>query len=276
MIKDVLVNLTVGAARDVTAEYAISVASAFQAQLCAIRFVYEGFVPGSVFDSIPAELMDTPRTENGQAAQAAASSFEEAARRAGLSAEARLVHSSLGAAAGTFAGLARSFDISIVAQAEPDKGGARDQIIEAALFESGRPVLVVPYIQREGIKLDHVMVCWDGGCNAARAIADAMPFLARANAVEVVMVVGEAGKRGEIPAADMAHHLARHGLNVELKRIVTGDLDATNRILSHAADAKGDFIVMGGYGHSRWRELVLGGATRGILKSMTVPTLMSH
>ena len=103
-----------------------------------------------------------------------------------------------------------------------------------------------------------------------------MPFLTRAKAVEVVVVAGDPGKRDEIPGADIAHHLARHGLKVNLQRIVVRDLDVANTILSHAADAGTDLIVMGGYGHSRLREFVLGGATRGILGSMTVPTLMSH
>ena len=119
-------------------------------------------------------------------------------------------------------------------------------------------------------------MCWDGSRNAARAVGDAMPFLARAKAVEVVVVTGDAGKSDEIPGADIAHHLARHRLQVELRRIVAEDLDVANTILSHAADAGTDFIVMGGYGHSRLQEFVLGGATRGILQSMTVPTLMSH
>jgi nucleotide-binding universal stress UspA family protein len=120
------------------------------------------------------------------------------------------------------------------------------------------------------------MMCWDGSRSAARATGDAMPFLARAKAVEVVLVASEAGKSDEIAGADIAHHLARHGLKVELKQIVARDVDVANTILSHAADAETDLIVMGGYGHSRLREFVLGGATRGILSALTVPTLMSH
>jgi nucleotide-binding universal stress UspA family protein len=91
-----------------------------------------------------------------------------------------------------------------------------------------------------------------------------------------VGVSGDPGKSDEIPGADVAHHLARHGRKVELQRIVVRDLDVANTLLSHAADVGCDFMVMGGYGHSRLRELVLGGVTRGILQSMTVPTLMSH
>jgi nucleotide-binding universal stress UspA family protein len=222
------------------------------------------------------ELIQTQRAEFERAARKAVAQFEEAARRVNLAAESRLQTASLVEAASTFGALARRFDLSVLAQAEPDKPPGRELIIEAALFESGRPVLVVPYIQRAGLKLDHVTVCWDGSRNAARAVADGLPFLKRAKAVEVVVVAGDPGKRDEIPGADIAHHLARHGLKVELKRIVVRDLDVANTILSHAADTGTDFIVMGGYGHSRLREFVLGGATRGMLASMTVPTLMSH
>ena len=94
--------------------------------------------------------------------------------------------------------------------------------------------------------------------------------------IEVVVVANEAGKGDEVPGADVAHHLARHGLKVEVERIVSPDLDVANTLLSHAADSSADFMVMGGYGHSRLREFILGGATRGILTTMTIPTLMSH
>jgi nucleotide-binding universal stress UspA family protein len=118
------------------------------------------------------------------------------------------------------------------------------------------------------------MVCWDGSPSAARAVGDAMPFLKRARAVEVV-IVGDRVKSGEIPGDDIARQLARHGLKVEVKEIVDPDL-AENVILSHAADSSADFVVMGAYGHSRFREFVLGGVTRTMLARMTVPTLMSH
>jgi nucleotide-binding universal stress UspA family protein len=187
-----------------------------------------------------------------------------------------VVKAAVGKTGEIFGRLARRFDVAVVAQAEPDKLPARRLIIEAALFDSGRPVLLVPYIQREGLRLERVMVCWDGSRSAARSVGDAMPFLARAKAVEIVLVASEPGKSNEIAGADIAHHLARHGLKVELKHIVVQDLDVGNTILSHAADTEADFIVMGGYGHSRLREFVLGGATRAILGAMTVPTFMSH
>ena len=137
-------------------------------------------------------------------------------------------------------------------------------------------MLIVPYVQTTPLKLDRIMVCWDGSRPAARAIADAMPLLKRAGNIEVVSVTSEHGKRDEIEGADIGHHLARHGLKVDVTRITRGELDVEDVLLSHAADSDADFMVMGGYGHSRLREFVLGGVTRSMLRTMTVPTLMSH
>jgi nucleotide-binding universal stress UspA family protein len=174
-----------------------------------------------------------------------------------------------------FGRIARRFDVSIVRQSEPGKDTANALIIEAALFGSGRPVVIIPDIYRGGATFERIMVCWDGSRSAARAIGDAMPFLERSAAVEVV-IVGDRPKSSEIPGADIAQHLARHGTNAEVREIVAPGVDAANVLLSHAADSSVDLIVMGGYGHSRFREFVLGGVTRSILSRMTVPALMSH
>ena len=90
------------------------------------------------------------------------------------------------------------------------------------------------------------------------------------------MVTGERDKSGEITGTNMSRHLARHGIEVEIKRIAAGSVDVQSAILAHAADSGADFMVMGGYGHSRLREFILGGVTRSILASMPVPVLMSH
>ena len=275
MIKDLVVNLSVDG-RDVAGAFAISVADAFGAHVAGVAFSYEPIIPPTVMGGIPSAYIDEQRAENDKAANDAAARFGEAARRAGVSFESRALGASVAGAAERFGAIARRFDLSVVGQAEPDKAAPEELIAEAALFSSGRPVLVVPYIQKDGLKLDRVMVCWDASRNAARAIADAMPLLERAKTIEVVIVASERLKSDEIPGADIGQHLARHGLKVDVKRIVSTDTDVANTILSHAADTSADFIVMGGYGHSRLREFVLGGATRGILASMTVPTLMSH
>jgi len=276
MIKDVLVNLPVDAKRDVATDFAVSLAGAFNAHLAAIAFVHRPIVPGSLLDGAAAGIIQAQRAAAKEAAQAAIAKFEETARRNALSAESRWVDSDYAGIGDLFARMARQFDISVVAQAEPDAVGPERLIVEAALFDSGRPVLIVPYIQKTPLKLGRAMACWDGSRSAARAIADALPFLARAKAVEILTVTGEAGKSSELEGTDIAHHLARHGVKVEVERQVARDIDVASVILSRVADTNADLIVMGGYGHSRLREFVLGGATRGILGSMTVPVLMSH
>jgi nucleotide-binding universal stress UspA family protein len=124
--------------------------------------------------------------------------------------------------------------------------------------------------------LNRTLVCWDGSQAAARAIGDAMPFLVRTKSITVLTVMKSETVGNELPGADIAHHLARHNLKVDFKRIVANDQDIGNTILSAVADLDSDMIVMGGYGHSRLREFVLGGATRAVLNAMTVPVLMSH
>jgi nucleotide-binding universal stress UspA family protein len=276
MIKDIVLALGIGSSRDAARDYAISVAGAFNAHLAAIGFAYEPTMPPmDTVSAVPFDILDAERETSRKAASDAIDRFEEAARRAAVPAESRLVEASDSGATKIFGSIARAFDLSVVGQAEP-KAVRDDLMIEGALFDSGRPVMVVPYIQRAGLKLDRVMACWDGSRNAARAINDAMPFLTRAKAIDVVTIDAGKDEAGEIRGVDVAQHLARHGLNVELRRINAGDVDVANVILSDAADRDADFIVMGGYGHSRLREFVLGGATRGMLASMTVPTLMSH
>jgi nucleotide-binding universal stress UspA family protein len=276
IIKDVVASLSVTEGGSFTGDYAVSVASAFEAHLTGIAFVYDPVIPVAATGYIPPEVIETQQRDAQDAAKAAIDRFAAAAARGGVAAEPTMLPASFAGAGEQFGLIARRFDLAIVGQVEPDKAAVEELIAESTLFESGRPVIVVPYIQKAPLKLDRIMVCWDGSRPAARAIADAMPLLERAGQVEVVIIANESGKQDEIPGADMGEHLARHGLKVNINRIVGGDVDVPDMLLSHAADSSADFIVMGGYGHSRLREFVLGGVTRAILRSMTVPVLMSH
>jgi nucleotide-binding universal stress UspA family protein len=273
MLKDILLNIDVDADPHATTNFAISVARMFDAHVSGIAFAYDVLPP---YEPTAAELVNAGRERSEAAAQHAISHVEEAARGSGVLVESHIIRASLANAPDIFTRFARMADISIVTQSQPSKLPVRETIIEAALFDSGRPLLIVPYIQRAGVSLDNVMVCWDGSRNAARAVGDAMPLLDRSKSIEVLTVARQAEARDEVAAADMAHHLARHGLKVELNCMVAREVDVANTVLSRVADAGTDLIVMGGYGHSRFREFVLGGATRGILGSMTVPVFMSH
>jgi nucleotide-binding universal stress UspA family protein len=276
MIKDLVVNLTLAAARDPAADFAISIAAAFEAHIAATAFAFDPVVTPAVLDGLSSTWVDVQRDESRAAAKAAIDRFEAAAKREGLSAEHRLFETSLGDAIAVFGKIARRFDLSVVKQQEPDRPNGDDLIVEAGLFQSGRPVIVVPYIQKAPLKLDRVLVAWDGSHGAARAIGDAMPFLRRAKAIDVVMVANGHTKKDEVPGVEIGQHLARHGLNIDVRQLVAENVDVANTILSYAADNAVDFMVMGGYGHSRLREFVLGGTTRSILQTMTVPALMAH
>jgi nucleotide-binding universal stress UspA family protein len=275
MLKNLLVNLPIGATENAAAEYAISMAREFDAHLTAIAFAYEAAPITMAADNISPELIDKLYREAERLAKGAATNFEEVIRGSGVSSDVRWMSASFAGTGELFGRIARRFDLSIVRQAEPDKNTPDSLIIEGAMFDSGRPVLVLPYIAKDGFKFERILVCWDGSRSAARALGDSLPFLKLATMVEVA-VVGDKPKSKEIPGADIANSLARHGVNVEVKEIVASDMDVANVILSHGADFAADFMVMGGYGHSRFREFVLGGVTRSILASMTIPTLMSH
>jgi nucleotide-binding universal stress UspA family protein len=276
MFKDIIAYLSVSKGNEAIADFAVSVASTLEAHITGIAMVFVLNTPGASMGYLPLEKIEPQQREYEAAAKTARDHFAAATARAGVSAGPQLLHTSFAKAANLFGRIARGFDLSIVGQAKPDGNAVEAMISESTLFESGRPVIIVPYIQKAPIKLDRIMVCWDGSRSAARAIADAMPLLERAKNVEVVIVTNERSKRDEIEGADIGQHLARHALKVEVTRITHGDLDVADALLSHSMDASADFMVMGGYGHSRLREFVLGGVTRSILRTMTLPTLMSH
>src|SRR5436309_608896 len=207
MVKDVVVNLTGGHPQDFAGDFAISVAGVFGAHVAGIAFIYEPVIPGDMLGGIPTDLIEVQREENSKLANAAVGRFEAAAKAAGISAETRIVDASVAGAADLFGRIARRFDIAVVGQARREQGASEELLIEGALFGSGRPVVVVPYVHKERVKLDRLLVCWDGSRPAARAIAGALPVLMRAKAIEIVVVTGERDQRGEITGPNMRRHL---------------------------------------------------------------------
>ncbi|MDR5777495.1 MULTISPECIES: universal stress protein [unclassified Caballeronia] len=177
--------------------------------------------------------------------------------------------------------LARCADLVVVSQDDPGDAEAYvgDHFPETLILSSGRPVLLLPYTGFFAEPSRRSMVAWNGSREAARAVHDAMPLLKTAERVSIVSIdTDRGGAHGErIPGADIAKSLARHGVKAEISPSVGAtDASAGELLLSRAADLNADLVVMGGYGHARWQELVLGGVTRTLLASMTVPVLMSH
>jgi nucleotide-binding universal stress UspA family protein len=203
--------------------------------------------------------------------------FEEVTAREGVSAEWRTAS---GYPAGTAAMHGRYADLIVIGQLDAydsQAGLLRARPEEVAML-AGRPVLVVPFtghFERVGTR---VLVGWDASREAARAVRDAMPLLSRADAVTVLAIDAEQSPfgHGQVPGADIALYLARHGVKADVERTVSAGIGIGNTLLSRAADFEADLLVMGAYGHSRVRELLLGGTTRTVLTSMTLPVLMSH
>lgn len=276
MIKDIVVNLSLGAETDPACRYAISLAQACNAHITGVAFAYEPPWPPAVMEGVPIDVYRTAKDDQQTRAKEAADRFEKAAKQSQLSAQPLVIETSLLAATDAFAALGRTSDLVVVGQPESDGNAAAQDMLETALFASGRPTLIVPYIQKSGFAVDEVLCCWDGSRTAARAIGDSLPLLKKAKRVKVLTVMTGKFDEKDVSGADLVTHLTRHDINAELARIPAADIDVADAILSHAADTDASMIVMGGFGHSRLREFVLGGATRGILDSMTVPTLMSH
>jgi nucleotide-binding universal stress UspA family protein len=170
---------------------------------------------------------------------------------------------------------ARLHDLTIVLQPEPDRNTFDNIMPQEILFESGGPVLFIPYTHKGPLVAKRIGIAWDGSRLAARALRDAAPFLARAEAVTIISI-NEAQVPAEASAMAVSAYLARYGVTARLERMDADRADVQPTILSIAADDALDLIVMGGYGHSRLQERILGGVTRGMLQSMTVPTMMSH
>ena len=277
MIKDIIVHLEHRIARDPARDFAVTVAETFDAHVAGVAFAYTPDFPGYVMLETPPDILAQMMAESEKAALAAIERFDAAARRSLISAEHRLLKAIGASAPVVLSRLARRYDLSVFMQSEPN-GVDNDDMIEASLFDSGRPLIVVPYIQKEGLKLDHVVCGWDGSRAAARAINDGLPLLAKATTVDLLIVVNEKTSRAhnEIRGAEMAKHLARHNVKVEIVTIPAADIDVANAILSYVTDISGTLIVMGGYGHPKLREVILGGVTRDMLQSMTVPVVMSH
>jgi nucleotide-binding universal stress UspA family protein len=276
MIKDILVTLPTGDAPSIALDYAVTVASTFDAHLTGVAFVQDLASAGGLFDGATAGVLDHYHREVEAAAEAAKVRFDQTSQREGLSAESIVLNAAAISFPELLARTARRFDLTILPQADPEGVGSEDIMIEAALLGSGRPILIVPCFQEGGVKFERMLVCWDGSHNAARAIADAMPFLTRAKQAEVITVAPDEKSDDSMAGPSIAHHLCRHGVSVETRNIVTHGQDVSRRIRAHAAQQSSDLIVMGGYGHSRLREYLLGGATRDMLGSTNVPTLMSH
>lgn len=203
--------------------------------------------------------------------------FEDRVHLAGVtSVESRLIDDDPSAGMGLQTHYA---DLAVIGQFDPDDPvpGLMSDFPASVLMQSAHPVLIVPFVTESIKPFSRVMVAWDARMTASRAVTGALPLLRMASVVDVVVFNASAQDEahGELPGSDLALYLARQGVSVNVISRRT-DIDIGNALLSLCADQESDLLVMGGYGHTRFREILLGGTTRTVLESMTLPVLMAH
>jgi nucleotide-binding universal stress UspA family protein len=282
--KDILVQLDNGPRSEVRLALAARLAQrsgghltgVYVVDIPSVEFFYGAAMP--LGSSGAEQFVDQMRADALAAAGPVETGFRELLRREALEGEWRLVEGDRPTAVALHA---RYADLTVLGQDNPyDRrdGVDHDAVTVAALMSSGRPVLVVPFAGAFPTFGEHVLVAWNASREAARAVNDAMPLLAQAKMVTVLAINPRRGlgEHGDVPAADIALHLARHGVRAEAAHTVATDIAEGEALLSYAADIGADLIVAGAYGHSRARELVFGGVTRTLLHEMTAPVFLSH
>jgi nucleotide-binding universal stress UspA family protein len=274
-LKDLLVHVDNDPACGSRLDVAATLAAKHGAHLTGLHAMGWPRLPGFVEVELPPNFLEEQRRQLEQRARQAEERFQERAHRHGVRGEWRV---DSGDVVGTLKLHARYADLTIVGQGLDLQDAPYDLAFlpEELALGVGRPVLIVPRYGTFETVGEHVMIAWNGSREATRAVHDAMPLLVRATKVTVLSIdpEGEAGPR--VPSADIALHLARHGVAAEADWTPGLDIAVGDILLSRAADVGADLMVMGAYGHSRVRETVLGGATRHVLRQMTVPVLMSH
>ncbi len=273
--KTILVHIDPEKRCAVRVEAAIRLASQYQAHLVAL-YALEWFVlPSYLRVQIGEEILQGQKKAAKEEMARAEKDFNSKTSAAGLSTvewrtaihdpvEAMVLH-------------ARYADLVVLGQSEITENlDAAAGLPARVTLAAGRPVLILPSAGQFLTIGKRILVAWDASREATRALTDAIPFLQHADKVSVMAVDPRRGKHGRLPGADIGLFLARHGVQVEVTTDPGREVDVGNELLSRAADFSADLIVMGCYGHNRLREWVLGGATRTILQTMTVPVLMSH
>lgn len=275
MLSDIAVFLPVDRPAGPLIDCAAAVAGLFEAHLDGIACAYQAVSPMIAFEA-SAVVMAAQYDGGQEQAAAVLEQFETATTRLNIPHDAKSTFNVSYAATRTVTEMSRLYDLNVVAQPDRSSPSQTDFLSEAVLFGSGRPMLMIPYINRGTFRTGRVLVCWDGKAPAARAVHNAAPFLHKAKAIDVVAINEREDATGAASLSALIAHLARRNLPATPHRLTADTSNIHNTILSLAADNDSDLIVMGGYGHSRLREFILGGVTRGMFETLTVPTLFSH
>lgn len=272
-LKNLLVHLTGQPTDRDRLAAALTLAGRHQARVDGFFISPKIHIPGYASASLPAEVFETHERELRAQAERIGGDFRQQLDKAGVSGD---WYFRVGDIDEELARQAYFADLVVVGQRdERYNGGANASRNDYVVMNASGPLLFVPDIGAGNTIGDRVLIAWNGGMEAARAVRDALPLLTAASHVEV-LAVNAASDEGEVPTADICLFLARHGVNAEASRGVAKGISVGDYLLSHAADRGSDLLVMGAYGHSRMFETILGGVTRSLLGQMTVPLLMSR
>lgn len=254
---------------------AFSLAARLDAQLSVAIGALQISVRTILSSSMVEGLISDENRRSADSAAAARAQIAGLVRNSGLIVHTEILKGDLGSIARRCANRARVHGLIFAEAGIPGEllGGA---LIEPLIFESGRPVIVVPNGFSSEIALEHIVVAWDGSTGAARAVWDSLPLLRLAKTIEIVTVTGEK-ELNDVPAANaLAGMLTYLGKKVNVSVLAFDGGTAASLIKQHAARSGAGLVVQGAYGRSRWSELILGGVTREMLRECTIPVLMSH
>lgn len=279
MIREIFVPLLRSGSDGAALDAAMAVAKAHDAHICALVTLEHPMPLVTEFGYVPVEASQRQLDETRAAAEAQAARARAHLAREAVSSEVRLTEVMLLWSEETAALHARHADLSVIGGPDPAQAVPRFALtFKSLLLQSGRPVLVLPMGATLSLPPRRVVLAWKHTREAARALHDALPLFANATEVEVLMIDPEVaeGRHGEQPGADIARHLTRHGLSVNVVAMPREGRSVGESLLRHVQDVDADLLVMGGYGHPRWREVVLGGATRTVLEGARRPVLFAH
>lgn len=274
-IKDALFYISPVPGDEMTARFAAGLAQYFGAEVTGLTFAFDVISPAGLYTRIPNEPFETLREKNREDAIVAMTHakgiFDQGTSKFIGVMEKRLSVEAIE----SFVEYARLRDIAILPNRR-EKVQIERSLIEAVLFGSGRPIMLVPEDGKTTFAVDRILVAWDYSRTAARAVADAMPLLAKAKRVHIITVTDDKELRSRMDAHELARHLARHGVEVVVDQALRGNVSIGDALFRQAAAINADLLVMGGFGHSRLRDFIFGGATQQILSGAPLPILMSH
>jgi nucleotide-binding universal stress UspA family protein len=280
MIKDILVHIPTELPVKSVIDGSVSLAKDFGAHLDAVAIGYISTSAAYVVDggaaAAVASVFEMEQERAAERAGAALAVFESEARNAGISYATRSIADMPNEAAISICAAARLYDLAVVSQPESERQTFDNTISTEILFQAGGPILFIPHIFRGEFKAKRIGICWDGSRLAARALRHARPLLAQADTLFAISINSAESAPADASAGKLTDHLARVGLRIRIIDLPAASSDIQPSLLSVAAVEGLDMLVMGAYGHSKLREGILGGVTRAMLRTMTVPTLMSH